>query len=53
MSAEQFFSELGYKLSLKMLQKMLDAHMITQDEFDKIERLNRSLFSPVLARIMR
>jgi hypothetical protein len=53
MSQEQFQNELNYSLSVKFIQKMLDKGLITEDEFKKIDRLNRASFKPNLAQIMR
>ena len=52
MSQEQFQNELNYRLSVKFIQKMLVKGLITEDEFKKIDRLNRISFSPKLAAIM-
>ena len=52
MSQEQFQNELNYRLSVKFIQKMLVKGLITEDEFKKIDALNRISFSPKLAAIM-
>lgn len=50
---EQFHNELDYLCSVKLLEKMLAAGLITQAEYTKIDKLNRISFAPKLAPIMR
>jgi hypothetical protein len=52
MSQEQLQNELNYSLSVKFVRKMLVNGLITEDEFNKIDHLNRISFSPKLAAIM-
>ena len=52
MSQKQFQNELYYRLSVNLIQKMLAKGLITEDEFKKIDALNRVSFSPKLAAIM-
>lgn len=52
MSKEQFENELNYNRSVKLLQKMLAKGLITQEEYTKIDKLNRISFTPKLAPIM-
>lgn len=52
MSKEQFQNELNYNRSVKLLQKMLNEGLITQEEYTKIDKLNRISFTPKLAPIM-
>ena len=37
---------------LKLLRQMLEKGLVTEVEFNKIMRLNRETFSPLLAQIM-
>ena len=43
---ERLQCEYDYYRSLKLLQKMLSAGLITQEEFEKIDHRNRQSFSP-------
>lgn len=52
MSQEQFYNELSYSRAVKLLQEMLAKGLITQEEYTKIDRLNRKYFTPKLAPIM-
>ncbi|MDL2310394.1 hypothetical protein LJC13_00275 [Peptostreptococcaceae bacterium OttesenSCG-928-C18] len=52
MSQEQFLNEIGYSRAVKLLQMMLEKGLITQEEYTKIDRLNRQSFTPKLAPIM-
>jgi len=52
MSQEQFHNELNYSRAVKLLQKMLAEGLITQEEYTKIDRLNRISFTPELAPLM-
>jgi len=52
MSQEQMQNELNYCLALRIIKKMLIKGLITDDEFKKIDRLNRNSFKPELAQIM-
>lgn len=49
MSQEQFQNELDYHWSVKLLRKMLEEGLITQEEYTKIDKLNRLSFTPSLA----
>lgn len=51
-SHEQLQREFDYHLAEKILRKMLEKELISQEEFNKIMRLNRKTFSPILAQIM-
>ena len=49
---EELKQEYNYYLAQKLLKKMLDNDMISEDEFNKITEKNRKSFSPYLAEIM-
>jgi len=49
---ERLQHEYDYYRSLKLLQKMLNAGLITQEEFEKIDRRNRQSFSPFGVELM-
>ncbi|HBR01610.1 MAG TPA: hypothetical protein DD738_03285 [Ruminiclostridium sp.] len=51
-SHEQLQHEFNYIQAEKLLKRMLEQGLITEDEFTKITVLNRQTFSPVLAEIM-
>ncbi|MGB9592221.1 MAG: SHOCT domain-containing protein, partial [Candidatus Kryptoniota bacterium] len=44
--------EVDYWRAYKVLQKMLKAGLISEEEFDKIDKLNRKTFSPMYAQLM-
>lgn len=43
--------EVYYKLSKKLLDLMLKNGYLEQEEYEKIDALNRSTFSPELAKV--
>ena len=49
---EMLQSEFDYYMAQKLLEKLLEAGLITKEELDKITAKNRQSFSPYLARIM-
>jgi len=49
---ERLQHEYDYYRSLKLLQKMLNAGLITQEKFEKIDRRNRQSFSPFGVELM-
>ena len=49
---EQMQADFDYYLAQKMLGRMLEKGLITDDEFNKITAVNRKKFSPYLAAIM-
>ncbi len=51
-SHEQLQREFDYHRAEKLLRKMLEKELLSQEEFSKIMRLNRESFSPVLAQLM-
>ncbi|MDD4495971.1 MAG: hypothetical protein PHV32_16800 [Eubacteriales bacterium] len=51
-SQEQLQHEYDYFLAQQILVSMLKNYMITENEFNKITKLNRISFSPALAQIM-
>ena len=48
MTKEQAQNEVKYKISLKMLNVLLEQGLITKEEYDEINVLNLETFSPVL-----
>jgi len=52
LSAEALQREFDYYRAEKLLRKMLEKCLVTEVEFNKIMRLNRETFSPLLAQIM-
>lgn len=44
--------EVDYWRAYKILQKMLKAGLISEEEFDKIDKLNLKTFSPMYAQLM-
>lgn len=51
MTKEQLRKEVEYKMSLKMLKILLNREMISEEEFEKIDKLNRQTFSPELREV--
>lgn len=49
---EQLKREYNYYMAQKILKSMLEKGLISADEFNKITRKNREIFSPYLAEIM-
>ena len=49
---KQFYDEINYHRAEKMAKKMLDAGLITSDEFDRILAETRKIFVPYLAEIL-
>lgn len=49
---EQLKREYNYCMAQKILKSMLEKGLISADEFNKITRKNREIFSPYLAEIM-
>ncbi|WP_350343213.1 SHOCT domain-containing protein [Proteinivorax tanatarense] len=51
-SHEQLQREFDYHRAEKVLRKMLEKELISQEEFSKIMLLNRKSYSPILAQLM-
>jgi uncharacterized protein HemY len=49
---EDLQREVDYWRAYKILQKMLKAGLISEEEFDKIDKLNLKTFSPMYAQLM-
>lgn len=49
---EELQREFDYYMAQKLLKKLREADLISEDELDKITAKNRQSFSPYLARIM-
>jgi len=52
LTEEELQREYNYFRSIKILQKMLNQGLITQEEFHKTDRLNRLSFLPSSAPLM-
>ncbi|MBZ2174356.1 hypothetical protein K8M07_03750 [Schnuerera sp. xch1] len=46
MTKEQSIKEVEYKMALKLLNILLTRGIITEDEYEKIDELNRQTFLP-------
>lgn len=51
MTKEQSKGEVQYKMALKMLDILLRRGIVTEEEYEKIDDLNRQSFSPQLAKV--
>nr|WP_054644787.1 SHOCT domain-containing protein [Thermoanaerobacter thermocopriae] len=51
-SQEEIQREVDYWRAYKILQRMLKAGLISEEEFNKIDKLNRKTFSPMYAQLM-
>ena len=51
MTKEQTLNEIEYKMSLKLLNILLNRGIIDEEEFTKIDQLNRQSFSPELSEV--
>lgn len=51
MSKDQEANEVRYKMTLKLLNILFREGLISQEEYEKIDILNRDTFSPELARV--
>ena len=49
---EDIQREVDYWRAYKILQRMLKAGLISEEEFNKIDKLNRKTFSPMYAQLM-
>jgi len=49
---EQMQNEYNYVLAQQITKRLLEAGLITKDEFNKITAKNRESFHPLLGRIM-
>ena len=49
LTPEQFNREIGYRLSLAVMARMLEKGLITQEEYRRIEPILVQKFSPVWA----
>lgn len=52
LSPEQLQREFDYHRAEKLLRKMLEKELLSDEEFNKIMLLNRKSFSPLLAQLM-
>lgn len=52
MTEEQMRKDYYYYLAQKIIKSMLEKGLITDDEFNRIMKLNRQSFSPNLVEIM-
>lgn len=51
MTKEQSIREIEYKMALKLLNILLNRGIITEEEFKRIDELNRQTFSPELSEV--
>jgi hypothetical protein len=51
MTKEQTRQEVQYKMAQKMLNVLLLKGLVTAEEYEKINNLNRQTFSPQLAKV--
>ncbi|WP_353095733.1 SHOCT domain-containing protein [Tissierella praeacuta] len=51
MTKEQLSKEVEYKMALKLLKILLNRGMITDEEYLRIDELNRQTFSPELREV--
>lgn len=51
MTREQLSKEVEYKMALKLLNILLNRGMITNEEYLRIDELNRQTFSPELSEV--
>jgi hypothetical protein len=51
MTKEQSVREVEYKMTLKLLNILLNRGIITNEEYSRIDELNRLTFSPELAEV--
>lgn len=51
MTKEQLSKEVEYKMALKLLNILLNRGIINEEEFAKIDELNRQTFSPELREV--
>lgn len=52
LTLDEFQREIDYWRAEKILRKMLKVGLISEDEFHKINKLNRQIFSPLYAQLM-
>jgi len=52
MSNEQLQNEYNYTMSVTIIKKMMDNGLISNEEYNKIDLLNRGTFAPKLGAIM-
>lgn len=51
MTKEQSVREIEYKMALKLLNILINRGIITEEEFKRIDELNRQTFSPELSEV--
>ena len=51
MTKEQTLNEIEYKMALKLLNILLNREIINKEEYEKIDELNRQIFSPELSEV--
>ncbi|MEL5898246.1 SHOCT domain-containing protein [Clostridium sporogenes] len=49
---EQLQNELNFHLAGKMLMRLYEEELISQEEFNQISKLNRQKFNPLLSPLM-
>ena len=48
MEYEKFYGQMMYSVTMAIMRKSLDEGIITQEEYDKAERMMRDKYSPVM-----
>ncbi len=51
MTKDQAANEVKYKITLKLLGILLNNELITEEEYEKIDELNRQTFHPQLEKV--
>ena len=49
LTQEQFEREAGFRLSLSIMNRLMEESLLTQNEYEQIERILARKFSPVWA----
>ena len=49
LTQEQFDREAGFRLSLSIINRLMEENLLTQKEYGQIERILAQMFSPVWA----
>ncbi|WP_270810017.1 SHOCT domain-containing protein [Hungatella effluvii] len=51
MNEKREVREVHYSIARRLLERMLENGFITEEEYDKIDGLNRETFSPEMAKV--
>ena len=52
MTDEQLYNEINYFRARQLTKKLLDANLITEDEYKRIMKMSRETFKPFLYQLM-